>query len=72
MLPPEPRSLVKATWTGNNLSGQYQASVVGQDGVLVFSVDNSDTIGILTVKGSSDLTPDQVADDFQRNVQPGT
>lgn len=72
MLPPQPRSLVKASWSGNSLSGQYQASVVGQDGVLVFSVDNSDTIGILTIKGTSDLTPDQVADDFQRDVQPGT
>jgi hypothetical protein len=72
MLPPQPRSLVKASWGGNSLSGQYQASVVGQDGVLVFSVDNSDTIGILTIKGTSDLTPDQVADDFQRDVQPGT
>ena len=72
MLPPEPHSLVKASWTGNNLSGQYQASVVGQDGVLVFTVDNSDAIGVLTVKGTSDLTPDQVADDFQRDVQPGT
>jgi molecular chaperone DnaK len=72
MLPPEPRSLVKASWGGNSLSGQYQVGVAGQDGVLVFSVDNSDTVGILTVKGTSDLTPDQVADDFQRDVQPGT
>jgi hypothetical protein len=72
LLPPEPRSLVKASWGGNSLNGQYQVSVDGQDGVLVFSVDNSDAVGILTVKGSSDLTPDQVADDFQRNVQPGT
>jgi hypothetical protein len=72
MLPPQPRSLVKASWSGNSLSGQYEAGVVGQDGVLVFSVDNSDVIGILTTKGSSDLTPDQVADYFQANVQPGT
>jgi hypothetical protein len=72
LLPPQPRSLVKASWAGNSLSGGYEASVVGQNGVLVFSVDNSDTIGILTTKGSSDLTPDQVADYFQANVQPGT
>jgi hypothetical protein len=72
MLPPQPRSLVKASWTGNDLSGQYEASVVGQQGVLVFSVDNSDTVGVVTTKGSSDLTPDQVADYFQANIQPGT
>ncbi len=72
MLPPQPRSLVKASWTGNNLSGQYEVSVVGQQGVLVFSVDNSDTIGVLTTKGAGDLTPDQVADYFQTNIQPGT
>jgi hypothetical protein len=72
MLPPQPRPLVKASWTGNSLSGQYETSVVGQQGVLVFSVDNSDAIGILTTTASSDLTPDQVADYFQANVQPGT
>lgn len=72
MLPPQPRSLVRASWTGNSLSGQYEASAAGQDGVLVFSVDNSDALGILTTKGSGDLTPDQVADYFQANVQPGT
>ncbi len=72
MLPPQPRSLVKASWTGNDLSGQYEVSVVGQQGVLVFSVDNSDTVGVVTTKGSSDLTPDQVADYFQANIQPGT
>ncbi|HEX4221745.1 MAG TPA: Hsp70 family protein [Pseudonocardiaceae bacterium] len=72
LLPPQPHSLVKASWSGNSLSGQYEAGVVGQDGVLVFSVDNSDAIGVLTTHASSDLTPDQVADYFQANVQPGT
>ena len=72
ILPPQPHSLVKASWTGNSLSGQYEASVVGQAGVLVFSVDNSDAVGILTTQASSDLTPDQVADYFQANVQPGS
>ena len=72
VLPPQPHSLVKASWTGNSLSGQYEAGVVGQDGVLVFSVDNSDAIGILTTTAAADLTPDQVADYFQANVQPGT
>jgi molecular chaperone DnaK len=72
MLPPQPRSLVKASWTGNDLSGEYEVSVVGQQGVLVFSVDNSDTVGVVTTRSTSDLTPDQVADYFQANIQPGT
>jgi molecular chaperone DnaK len=71
LLPPDPRSLVQADWTGNSLSGHYETSVVGRTGVLVFSVQNSSVLGILTAN-QANLTPDQLADYFQRNVQPGT
>ena len=58
-------------WLGNNLSGHYETSVVGGTGVLVFTVQNSSVLGILTADAAN-LTPDQLADYFQQNVQPGT
>jgi hypothetical protein len=71
LLPPRSHSVVQADWTGNTLSGHYETSVVGNTGVLVFSVQGSSVLGILTTS-QADLTAGQLADYFQRNVQPGT
>jgi hypothetical protein len=67
--------LVEAEWKGNGLTGRYEAGVDGSMGVLVFEVQNSPLLGVLTrVDFGSDhsLTPDSLADYFERDVQPGT
>lgn len=68
-------NLVEAAWQGNGLTGRYQAGVDGSMGVLVFTVRNSPLLGVLTrvqFGNSHSLTPDSLADYFERNVQPGT
>lgn len=67
--------LVEAAWQGNGLTGRYTAGVDGSMGVLVFDVRNSPLLGVLTrvqFGSGHSLTPDALADYFERNIQPGT
>lgn len=63
---------VEADWTGNGLSGTYRA-VTGVDfGTLVFTVDDRPLVGmVLRPDPNADLRPDDLADEFERAVQPG-
>ncbi|MBF6507665.1 Hsp70 family protein [Nocardia farcinica] len=63
---------VEADWTGNGLSGSYRA-VTGVDfGTLVFTVDDRPLVGMLLQPNPGrDLRPDDLADEFEKTVQPG-
>jgi actin-like ATPase involved in cell morphogenesis len=65
---------VEAAWKGNGLEGRYRAGVSSGTGVLVFTVNDRPLVGWLTktqLRGD-DLTPDALADFFEKQVQPGT
>jgi hypothetical protein len=67
--------LVEAEWKGNGLTGRYEAGVDGGMGLLVFTVQDSPLLGVLTrvdFSSGHPPTPDELADYFERNVQPGT
>ncbi|MGW1678964.1 Hsp70 family protein [Saccharopolyspora sp. NPDC002376] len=63
---------VEADWTGNGLSGSYRA-VTGVDfGTLVFTVDDRPLVGmVLMPNPDRKLSPDALADEFEKTVQPG-
>ncbi len=62
--------MLQADWKGNGLSGRYQAAVSGGTGKLVFTVQDRPILGVLSKVQST--TPDDVADFWEKNVQPGT
>ncbi|HEY0637650.1 MAG TPA: Hsp70 family protein, partial [Pseudonocardiaceae bacterium] len=62
---------VEAEWSGNGLRGRYVSTVEDGRGLLVFAVADRPLFGALTAEGA-DLTPDALADYFEREVQPGT
>ncbi|MCE7012051.1 Hsp70 family protein [Kibdelosporangium philippinense] len=65
--------VVQADWTGNGLSGQYQAAVSGGTGKLVFTVKDRPILGVLSkVQLREAGTPDEIATYWEKNVQPGT
>ncbi|SMD23417.1 Hsp70 protein [Kibdelosporangium aridum] len=64
---------VRADWTGNGLTGQYQAAVSGGTGKLVFYVKDLPILGVLSKVQLRDAgTPDEIATYWEKNVQPGT
>ncbi|MBP2331050.1 actin-like ATPase involved in cell morphogenesis [Kibdelosporangium banguiense] len=65
--------IVQADWKGNGLSGRYQAAVGGGTGKLVFLVAGRPILGVLSKGGLRDSdTPNEIADFWERNVQPGS
>lgn len=68
-------SLVTAQWQGNGLTGRYEAGVGDGFGVVLFTVQNSPMLGVLTrsvTSGGKNVTADAMADYFEQSVQPGT
>ncbi|MET0237382.1 MAG: Hsp70 family protein [Kibdelosporangium sp.] len=65
--------IVQADWKGNGLSGRYQAAVSSGTGKLVFTVQDRPIIGVLSKSQLPESgTPNEVADFWEKNVQPGT
>jgi hypothetical protein len=65
--------IVQADWKGNGLSGRYQAAVSGSTGKLVFTVQDRPILGVLSkVQQRESGSPNEVADYWEKNVQPGT
>jgi hypothetical protein len=62
---------VEAEWAGNGLRGRYVSTVDGSRAVLVFGVGDRPLVGTLTAEGGT-VTPDTLADYFERTVLPGT
>lgn len=65
---------VEADWTGNGLEGNYRAATSSGTGVLVFTAKGRPMFGILTKnaeENADELKPDEVADFFEKSVQPG-
>lgn len=66
---------VQAEWKGNGLSGRYAASAGRNSSVLVFTVDDRPLAGFVyqvNVTGDGEATPpDDMADYFEKTVQPG-
>ncbi|ONI79274.1 molecular chaperone Hsp70 [Actinosynnema sp. ALI-1.44] len=65
--------MVQADWAGNGLSGEYRAAISGGTGKLVFTVKDRPVIGVLSKVQLRDAgSPDDIANYWERNVQPGT
>ncbi|GLY54315.1 Hsp70 family protein [Lentzea sp. NBRC 102530] len=65
---------VEADWTGNGLQGDYRAATSSGTGVLVFRAKDRPMFGILTKnaeENADELKPDEMADFFEKSVQPG-
>ncbi|EHR51984.1 molecular chaperone [Saccharomonospora marina XMU15] len=66
---------VQADWRGNALEGRYAAAAGRNSAVLVFTVDDRPLAGFVyqvNVAGTGKLAePAELADYFERNVQPG-
>ncbi|MEV4314520.1 Hsp70 family protein [Actinocrispum sp. NPDC049592] len=63
---------VQADWKGNGLTGQYKAAVSGGTGKLVFTVQDRPIVGVLSkVELRGAYTPDDLANFFEKSVQPG-
>ncbi|WP_024877186.1 Hsp70 family protein [Saccharomonospora piscinae] len=66
---------VQAAWEGNGLAGRYAASAGRNSSVVVFTVDDRPLAGFVyqvNVTGEGEVTPpDEMADYFERTVQPG-
>ncbi|NIJ11206.1 actin-like ATPase involved in cell morphogenesis [Saccharomonospora amisosensis] len=66
---------VRADWKGNALEGRYAAAAGRNSAVLVFTVDDRPLAGFVyqvNVAGTGELAgPAELADYFERNVQPG-
>jgi hypothetical protein len=66
-------NIVQAGWTGNGLAGQYQAAVANGTGKLLFTVQDRQILGVLSkLKPDEAGSPDEIADFWEKNVQPGT
>ncbi|SDN60853.1 Hsp70 family protein [Allokutzneria albata] len=65
---------VEADWGGNGLTGHYQATTNEGVGYLVFTVKDRPVLGMMTVISTSGAAPkaNDLADYFERQVQPGT
>ncbi|MFB9902494.1 Hsp70 family protein [Allokutzneria oryzae] len=65
---------VEADWGGNGLNGHYQATTIDGVGYLVFTVKDRPVFGMMTVIGGSGTTlkANDLADYFEKRVQPGT
>lgn len=66
---------VRAQWKGNGLDGKYSAATGTSMALLTFSVDDRPLIGFVAQYGMGDnakfKTPDEMADYFERYIQPG-
>lgn len=68
-------SQVRSDWSGNELAGHYVAAADDTEAILVFTVKDRPLVGVLSkvgVSADAKVTPDQLADFFEKNVQPGT
>lgn len=64
---------VAANWAGNGLSGEYRAVTSLSHGSLVFTVSDRPLVGLLLVPNTTkQLRPENLADTFERDIQPGT
>jgi hypothetical protein len=64
--------VVEAQWAGNGLEGKYRASADGGVGLLAFNATDRPLLGIVTKSGGGELTADEIATYFEKNIQPGT
>lgn len=65
---------VEADWTGNGLQGAYRVATSSGTGVLVFTAKDRPMFGILTKtaeENADELKADEMADFFEKSVQPG-
>ncbi|GHH52929.1 Hsp70 family protein [Lentzea cavernae] len=65
---------VEADWTGNGLQGDYRVATSSGTGVLVFTAQDRPMFGILTKtaeENADELKADEMADFFEKSVQPG-
>ncbi|GGM61778.1 molecular chaperone Hsp70 [Longimycelium tulufanense] len=65
---------VEADWAGNGFRGRYQAAASNTLGMVAFTVQDRPVMGYVVAAklGGSELTPDALADYFEKNIQPGT
>jgi hypothetical protein len=64
--------VVEAQWAGNGLEGKYRSSADGGVGLLAFTATDRPLLGIVTKSGGQELTADEVANYFEKHIQPGT
>nr|WP_042181207.1 Hsp70 family protein [Kibdelosporangium sp. MJ126-NF4]CEL14885.1 molecular chaperone protein [Kibdelosporangium sp. MJ126-NF4]CTQ96484.1 molecular chaperone protein [Kibdelosporangium sp. MJ126-NF4] len=65
--------MVTADWKGNGLTGQYRAAVSSGTGKLIFTVKDRPVVGVLSKVQLRDAgSPDDIANYWEKNVQPGT
>ncbi|MCS7476552.1 Hsp70 family protein [Umezawaea endophytica] len=64
--------VVEAQWAGNGLEGRYRSSADGGVGLLAFTATDRPLLGIVSKTGGGELTADEVANYFEKHVQPGT
>jgi molecular chaperone DnaK len=64
--------VVEARWAGNGLEGRYRSSADGGVGLLAFTATDRPLLGIVSKTGGEELTADEVANYFEKHVQPGT
>jgi actin-like ATPase involved in cell morphogenesis len=66
----------QAQWTGNGLQGHYSSAAGKSSAVLVFTVDDRPLAGFIYQVASGDqaasVTPDALADYFEKSIQPGS
>jgi hypothetical protein len=75
LIMPSNVQLVEAQWQGNGLTGRYEAGVGDGFGVVLFTVQDSPMLGVVTKTVDSDsknLSANTMADYFEQSVQPGT
>lgn len=65
---------VEADWKGNGLDGRYRAAAGSGFSVLTFRVKDRPVFGYIVRPnlGGEPLTADQLADVFEKDIQPGT
>ncbi|HET6503365.1 MAG TPA: Hsp70 family protein [Amycolatopsis sp.] len=71
----DPSQIAKGTWTGDGLSGTYEAGIGSMGGVLLFGVNGENLCGMLIsidLHSSGEQTTQQVVDFFEQNIKPGT
>jgi molecular chaperone DnaK len=71
----DPSQIANGTWTGNGLSGTYEAGVGSMGGVLLFGVNGENLCGMLIsidLHSSGKQNTQQVVDYFEQNIKPGT
>ncbi|KAA9152416.1 Hsp70 family protein [Amycolatopsis acidicola] len=63
--------LIAGTWSGNGLSGKFDAGVGSLGGFLVYGTDELSAMYLSIELGDSTQTSNDLVDFFQRNLKPG-